>query len=174
MDPPADAGGTDLTNCRTMKIDGTHQLHVPRERVYALLIDPDVLRRCIPGCESLEETQEHSYTATMKAGVGAIKGTFKGTVHLEDTRPPEHYRIVVEAKGGPGFVKGTGNFDLGERDDGTLIKYAGEMQVGGTIAAVGQRMIEAAAKMMAARFFTSLEAEAGTGEAQKALRSILS
>src|SRR6266699_6263666 len=157
-----------------MKIDGTHQLNIPRERVYALLIDPEVLRRCIPGCESLDKTAENAYVAALKVGVGMIKGRFQGNVHLEDMRPPEHYRIVVEAKGGPGFVKGTGNFDLGERDDGTLIKYAGEMQVGGTIAAVGQRMIEAAAKMMAARFFTSLEAEAGTGEAQKALRSILS
>ncbi len=160
MDPPADAGGTDLTNCRTMKIDGTHQLNISRERVYALLIDPEVLRRCIPGCESLEETQEHSYTATMKAGVGAIKGTFKGTVHLEDMRPPEHYRIVVEARGGPGFVKGSGDFDLEDQDGTTLIKYAGEMQVGGTIAAVGQRMIQAAAKMTAAQFFSRLEAEA--------------
>ena len=143
-----------------MKVEGTHELHVPRERVYALLIDPEVLRRCIPGCESLEETQEHSYTATMKAGVGAIKGTFKGSVHLEDMRPPEHYRIVVEALGGPGFVKGSGDFDLEDQDGVTLIKYAGEMQVGGTIAAVGQRMIQAAAKMTASQFFTRLEAEA--------------
>jgi uncharacterized protein len=162
MDPPADAGGTDddLINCGTMKIDGTHQLNISCERVYALLIDPDVLRRCIPGCESLEKTQDNSYTATIKAGVGAIKGTFKGSVHLEDMRPPEHYRIVVEARGGPGFVKGSGDFDLEDHDGATLIKYAGEMQVGGTIAAVGQRMIQAAAKMTAAQFFTRLETEA--------------
>ena len=143
-----------------MKIDGTHELHISRERVYALLIDPEVLRRCIPGCESLEQTEANAYVATLKAGVGMIKGRFQGSVHLEDMRPPEHYRIVVEAKGGPGFVKGSGDFDLEERDGGTLIKYAGEMQVGGTIAAVGQRMIQAAAKMTAARFFVSLEAEA--------------
>ena len=142
-----------------MKIEGTQELRAPRERVYALLTDPEVLRRCIPGCESLEKTDENSYAATLKAGVGAIKGTFKGNVRLEDMRPTEHYRIVVDGKGGPGFVKGSGDFDLEERDGVTVIKYTGEMQVGGVIAGVGQRMIQAAAKMMAARFFTALEAE---------------
>jgi hypothetical protein len=143
-----------------MKIDGTHELNAPREHVYALLTDPEVLRRCIPGCESLEKTESDTYAATMKAGVGMIKGTFKGNVKLEEMRPPEHYRIVVDGKGGPGFVKGTGDFDLEEQDGATLIKYAGEMQVGGTIAGIGQRMIQGAAKMMAARFFAALEAEA--------------
>ena len=142
-----------------MKIAGTHRLSPPRERIYAALTDPEVLRRCIPGCESLEKTDLDTYDATLKAGVGAIKGKFKGSVRLEDMRPPEHYRIAVEAKGGPGFVKGSGDFDLEEQDSGTLIKYAGEMQVGGVIAGVGQRMIEAAAKMMAARFFAALEIE---------------
>ena len=143
-----------------MKIEGTHELNAPRERVYALITDPEVLRRCIPGCESLEKTGENTYAAIMKAGVGVVKGTFKGNVKLEEMRPPEHYRIVVDGKGGPGFVKGTGDFDLEEKDGATLIRYSGEMQVGGTIAGIGQRMIEGAAKMMASRFFTALETEA--------------
>src|ERR1700694_5345940 len=143
-----------------MKIEGTHQINAPRERVYALLTDPEVLQRCIPGCESLEKTGEDTYAAIIKAGVGMVKGTFKGNVKLEEMRPPEHYRIVVDGKGGPGFVKGTGDFDLEEKDGATLIKYAGEMQVGGTIAGIGQRMIQGAAKMMASRFFTALETEA--------------
>jgi carbon monoxide dehydrogenase subunit G len=142
-----------------MKIDGSQALNAPRERVYAALVDPEVLRRCIPGCESLEKTEENSYDATLKAGVGSIKGVFKGTVRLEDMRPPEHYRIAVEGKGGLGFVKGSGDFDLEEVDGKTVIKYSGDMQVGGTIAGVGQRMIQAAAKMMASQFFTRLEAE---------------
>jgi carbon monoxide dehydrogenase subunit G len=143
-----------------MKIDGTHEINAPRERVYALLTDPEVLRRCIPGCETLEKTESDTYAATLKAGVGVVKGTFKGNVKLEDMRAPQHYRIVVDGQGGPGFVKGTGDFDLEEKDGGTLIKYAGEMQVGGTIAGIGQRMIQGAAKMMASRFFTALETEA--------------
>ena len=145
-----------------MKIEGTHEVHAPRNHVYSLLTNPEVLRRCIPGCESLEEIGEGAYAATLKAGVGAIKGTFKGNVRLQDMRPPEHYRIIVDGKGGSGFVKGTGDFDLEERDGNTLIVYQGEMQVGGTIAGVGQRMIQAAAKMMAGQFFTALGVEAKT------------
>ena len=147
-----------------MKIEGTHQINAPRERIYALLTDPEVLRRCIPGCESLEKIEENAYAATLKAGVGMVKGTFKGNVKLEEMRPPEHYRLAVDGKGGPGFVKGTGDFDFEEQDGATLIRYAGEMQVGGTIAGIGQRMIQGAAKMMASRFFTALETEAKTGE----------
>ena len=95
----------------------------------------------------------------MKAGIGSIRGTFKGEVHLEDMRPPEHYRIVVQGKGAMGFAKGSADFDLEEKDGGTLIKYSGEMQIGGTMAGVGQRMIQGAAKMMAAQFFAKLEAK---------------
>ena len=144
-----------------MKIEGTHEVRAARGRVFAALTDPEVLRRCIPGCESLEQTGEGTYAATLKTGVGAIKGVFKGSVRLEDVRPPEHYRMVVEGRGQPGFLKGTGELDLEERaPDLTLVRYAGDVQVGGTIAGVGQRMILGAAKMMATQFFTAIEAEA--------------
>jgi len=142
-----------------MKIEGTQELHAPRDRVYSALTEPEVLRRCIPGCESLDKTSEDTYSATLKAGVGSIKGTFKGEVRLEDMRPPEHYRIVVEGKGAIGFAKGSADFDLEEKDGVTIIKYSGELQIGGTIAGVGQRMIQGAAKMMASRFFVALEAQ---------------
>jgi carbon monoxide dehydrogenase subunit G len=151
-----------------MKIEGTNELNAARERVYQCLIDPAVLQRCIPGCESLEQTGDNAYAATIRTGIGSIKGVFKGNVKLEDMRPPEHYRIIVDGKGGPGFVKGSGDFDLeGAAPAMTLIKYSGDLQVGGTIAGVGQRMIQATAKMMASQFFTALEAEAKTvvGEA---------
>jgi carbon monoxide dehydrogenase subunit G len=144
-----------------MKIDATYELQAPRERVYAALVEPEILRRAIPGCESLEKIRENTYSAVLKAGIGSIKGTFKGEVRLEDMRPPEHYRIVVEGKGAVGFAKGSADFDLEEKDGGTLIRYSGEMQTGGTIAAVGQRMIQGAAKMMAAKFFAALESEVG-------------
>ena len=143
-----------------MKIEGTQELRAPRERVWQALVDPAVLQRCIPGCERLEKTGENSYAATLRAGVGAIKGVFNGNVRLEDMSAPSHYRIVVDGKGGPGFLKGSGDLDLEESDGVTVIKYTGEIQVGGPIAGVGQRMIEATAKMMAAQFFTALEAEA--------------
>ena len=145
-----------------MKIEGTQELHAQRDRVYSALTDPEVLRRCIPGCESLEKTAEDTYSATLKAGVGSIKGTFKGEVRLEDMRPPEHYRIVVEGKGAIGFAKGSADFDLEEKNGVMVIKYSGELQIGGTIARVGQRMIQGAAKMMASRFFVALEAQVKT------------
>ena len=143
-----------------MKLEGTHELRAARERVYAALLDPAVLARCIPGCERLEQAGTHAYTTTLRAGVGAIKGVFQASVRLEDMRAPEHYRIVVEGKGQPGFLKGSGELDLTERAGNTIIRYAGDVQIGGTIAGVGQRMIQGAAKMMAAQFFTALEAEA--------------
>src|ERR1700730_6614566 len=145
-----------------MKIEGTQELHAQRDRVYSALTEPEVLRRCIPGCESLEKTAEDTYSATLKAGVGSIKGTFKGEVRLEDMRPPEHYRIVVEGKGAIGFAKGSADFDLEEKNGVMVIKYSGELQIGGTIAGVGQRMIQGAAKMMASRFFVALEAQVKT------------
>lgn len=145
-----------------MKIEGTHQLHGHRERVFKALIDPEVLRRCIPGCERLEKIGENAYSATLRAGVGSIKGIFTGNVRLEDVIPPSHFRIVLDGKGQPGFLKGSGDVDLDERDEATVVSYKGEVQVGGTIASVGQRMIQGAAKMMATQFFTAVEAEAKT------------
>jgi len=147
-----------------MKIEGTHQINAPRDRVYAALIDPQILQRCIPGCQSLDKTVDNTYVATMKAGIGPVKGIFKGNVRLEDMQPPSHYRMIVDGKGGPGFVKGTGEFELQDIDGGTAIAYQGELQVGGVIAGVGQRMIEAAAKMLAAQFFSKLDSEIKNAE----------
>lgn len=143
-----------------MKIEGTHELRASRERVYQALTDPAVLQRCIPGCERLEKTGENSYSATLRAGVGSIKGVFTGNVRLEDMQPPLHFRMIVDGKGQPGFLKGSGDLDLEERQGATLITYKGDVQVGGTIAGVGQRMIQGSAKMMATQFFTAIEAEA--------------
>src|SRR6185295_15481305 len=142
-----------------MKIEGKHQIDAPRTRVYSALINPEVLKRIIPGCEQLEKTGDNTFAATMRTGVGSIKGLFEGHVRLEDLREPEHFRMVVDGKGGPGFLKGSGDLDLIEEGEITKVKYAGDVQVGGTIASVGQRMIQGTAKMMAAQFFTCLGAE---------------
>src|SRR5215213_7244260 len=143
-----------------MKIEGTHEIRASRGRVFQVLTDPEVLKRCIPGCERLEETGEHAYAVTMRAGVGSIKGQFTGNVKLEDMRPPEHFLMTVDGKGQPGFLKGKGEIDLEEKEGTTAVSYKGDIQVGGTIAGVGQRMIQGAARMMAAQFFTAIEAEA--------------
>jgi uncharacterized protein len=145
-----------------VKLEGTHELEATRERVYQSLVSPEVLQRCIPGCERLERTGENTFATTIRAGVGSIKGLFEGNVRLEDLREPEHFRIVVDGKGAPGFLKGSGDLDLQQEGAITKVNYAGDVQVGGTIASVGQRMIQGTAKMMAAQFFTCLGAEAKT------------
>jgi carbon monoxide dehydrogenase subunit G len=150
-----------------VKLEGAHEVEAARERVYQSLVNPEVLQRCIPGCEKLERTGENTFAATIRAGVGSIKGLFNGTARLEDLREPEHLRIVVDGKGQPGFLKGSGNLDLEQGANGTKVSYTADVQVGGTIASVGQRMIQGTAKMMATQFFTCLGAEAKTevGEA---------
>jgi carbon monoxide dehydrogenase subunit G len=142
-----------------MKIEGTYQISAPRERVFEALTDPAILQKCIPGCERLEKAGENRYNATLSAGVGPIKGTFSATVAIENMMPPSNYRLVVEGKGQPGFIKGTGDLILEDHNGGTLIRYTGNVQVGGMLASVGQRMIESTAKMLAGKFFSALEAE---------------
>ena len=142
-----------------MKIEGTQKINLPRERIFAALIDPAILQKCIPGCEQMEKTGENQYKARLTAGVGPVKGVFTATVSLQDIVAPEHYKLVVEGKGQPGFVKGAGELSLKDDDDGTEIQYTGDVNVGGLIASVGQRMIQSAAKLLAGRFFKSLEAE---------------
>ncbi len=143
-----------------MKIEGTYTIKAPRERMFALLVAPEVLQRCVPGCQSLETQEDGSYKMTMKTGIGSIKGQFTGLIRLEDIVEPEHYQMIVEGKGAPGFLKGTGALDLTEQGDETTISYSGDVSVGGTLASVGQRMVLSAAKMMAGQFFTAIEAEA--------------
>jgi len=151
-----------VNNCAVMKIEGTHELRASRERVFKALTDPEVLKRCIPGCERMESAGENTYSITMRAGVGSIKGVFNGNVRLEEIREPASFRMTVDGKGQPGFLKGAGDVVLEEREGAAFVSYNGEVQVGGTIAGVGQRMIQGAAKMMTSQFFTAIEAEART------------
>ena len=145
-----------------MKIEGTQKIEAPRDRIFAALIDPAVLQKCIPGCEQMEKTGENQYSAKLTAGVGPVKGVFTATVSLQQITPPEHYKLVVEGKGQPGFVKGSGELNLKEAGSATEIQYTGEVNVGGLIASVGQRMIQATANLLAGRFFKALESEVKT------------
>jgi carbon monoxide dehydrogenase subunit G len=144
----------------SLKIEGTHKINAPRERIFAALINPDILQKCIPGCEQMEKTGDNQYKARLTAGVGPVKGVFTATVSLQDIIAPEHYKLVVEGKGQPGFVKGSGELNLKDADGATEIQYTGDVNVGGLIASVGQRMIQSVGKMMAERFFVALENEA--------------
>ena len=143
-----------------MKIEGTYKIEGKRERVWQLMTTPEFLQRCVPGCQSLEIVDDGSYKLTLKAGVGSIKGLFNGTIKLAELREPDHYKMIVDAKGSSGFLKGEGTLDLMEEGDQTMVNYLGDITVGGTLASVGQRMIQSTRKLMIGQFFAAIEAEA--------------
>ncbi len=136
-----------------MKIEGSTDIPAPRERVWKALLDPATLAQAIPGCEKLEAAGEGEFRATMKVGVAAIKGTFEGKVRLSDLEPPNRYRMAVEGTGGPGFVRGEASMELSDTEGGTRVAYSADVQVGGLIASVGQRMLGGVSKMMLDQFF---------------------
>ena len=144
-----------------MVLDGIHEIPASCESVFQALTDPEVLKQCIPGCEKLVQSGDNIYAITLSAGVGSIKGKFTGTVQIEGMTPPSHVKLTVEARGQPGFVRGSGSLDLEESEGKTTVRYSGDVQVGGLIASVGQRMIQGAARMTASGFFKSIENELG-------------
>jgi len=91
-----------------LKIEGSYLFKAAKEKVWNCLTDPQVIAKCIPGCESMEATGEDSYDAVLKIGIGAIKGTFKGRVRMQDKQPPSQYKLGIEGKGAPGFLSGQG------------------------------------------------------------------
>jgi carbon monoxide dehydrogenase subunit G len=135
-------------------------LAMPRESAYGLLQDPVILARCMPGCESLEKTGEDEYAMRMKMVLAAVSGKFDGKVWITEAQPPTQFRLHVEGTGKIGFMKGNGLLTLTEAEGATDVRYEGEVHVGGTIASVGQRLIEGTAKMLIKRFFEKLSAAA--------------
>ena len=142
-----------------MKLAGTQTLPAPRQTVWRLLTDPVCLAACLPGCEKLEPTAAHAYRGELQLGVAAIRGRYSGTVRLEDIQAPHHYKLVLDGKGRQGFIRGAGTIDLTEQADHTVLRYSGDVQLGGPLAGVGQRMLDGVAKMMLGQFFSALEAE---------------
>ena len=136
-----------------MKIEGSHEIPAPRQQVWDAFLDPDRLRQAIPGCEKLEAAGDDEYKATMKIGIAAVKGTFEGKVKIADKKAPDSYRMAVEGSGGPGFVRGDAAISLVETAGGTRVDYNADVQVGGLIAGVGQRLLGGVSKMMADQFF---------------------
>ena len=146
-----------------MKISGTYTLPLSQERAYAVMQDPEVLARAIPGCESLEKVGPDEYRMKMKMALASLSGAFEGKVRITEQTPPNSFRLLVEGTGRIGFVKGDGLLKLSPAEaGGTEVAYEGEAQVGGTIAAVGQRLIDGTAKTMIKKFFDKLAAEAAS------------
>ena len=139
-----------------MDIAGTYTFAAPPARVWALLMDPQTIASCIPGCERLDPDGPDRYKANITIGMAAITGNYDGTVVITDKVEPSSYRLSVEGQGRPGFVKGAVSITL--RDDGanTIVEVQGSVQTGGTIARLGQRIVGSAAKMMQDRFFACM------------------
>ena len=144
-----------------MKISGSYTLPLPPERAYQMMQDPEVLARAIPGCQGLEKMGEGEYHLKMKMMLAGLSGAFEGSVRITDQNPPSSFRLVVAGSGRIGFVEGDGLLKLSAADGGTEVSYEGDAQVGGTIASVGQRLIDGTAKMMIKKFFEKLAEAAG-------------
>jgi carbon monoxide dehydrogenase subunit G len=140
-----------------LKIEGSYTFNAPRERVWQVLLDPAIMAQCMPGCERLTEVAPDQYEATMKVGVAAVKGVYKGKVTIKDKQPPFHFVLSGEGSGGPGFMQGDVSMDLEESNGKTLLKYSTDAKVGGLIASIGQRMLGGVAKMMLDQFFRKME-----------------
>jgi len=143
-----------------MKIAGEQTLSAPRERVWTLLNDPQRLSRLIPGCEKLKVISPTEFAGTLNVGIAAVKGVYTGKLKLEEVLPPEHYKMAVDGKGKQGFMRGAGTLDLVAKGTSqTVVTYGGDIQIGGPLVQVGQRMIDSAAKMMIGQFFAAADAE---------------
>jgi carbon monoxide dehydrogenase subunit G len=144
-----------------MKLEGSHQVAAPRAAVWRVLMDPAALQRSIPGCQKLEATGANAYRATIKAGVGAIKGTFTGDLAIADVVPEESYTLTSRTKAPMGFVEGKGKVELEDAGEETVVRYSGEVKIGGMLASVGERLIDAAARKNISELFSNLARECG-------------
>ena len=141
-----------------MKIKADYTISAPRERVWEYFTTPELLQQCIPGCEELKPLGDDSFEATIKVGVAMIKGTYKGSVKLENKQPPSAYRLGVQGESKIGFVNGACDFTLEQTGENqTAVNLTGELTVGGKLARVGQRIIGGASKMMIGKFFNRVD-----------------
>jgi len=143
-----------------MIIEGEERIAAPVETVWRALNDPEVLKDCIPGCETLEKTSDTEFAATVSLKIGPIKARFNGAVELTNLNPPNSYTISGEGKGGvAGFAKGGADVSLKpDGADTTILTYQAKADVGGKMAQLGSRLIESTSKKLAAQFFADFNA----------------
>jgi uncharacterized protein len=142
-----------------MDIQGTYTFNAPPERVWNLLMDPQVIASCIPGCDTFEPAGEDRYRAKLTVALAAITGTYEGTVVLSEKVPQTSYRLTADGQGRAGFVKGSSAIALRPEGDTTIVDVTGTVQTGGPVARVGQRLIGSVSKMMMDRFFGCLKSK---------------
>lgn len=141
-----------------MQMSDTRQIAATPEEVYAALLDPDMLIKCVPGATEVTGSPEEGFEATVVQKVGPVKATFKGQVEMSDLVPGQSLKISGEGKGGAaGFAKGGADVRLSAKDGGTELTYDVEAKVGGKLAQLGSRIIDGFAKKMADQFFNNLQ-----------------
>ena len=156
-----------------MKLQGTHTFDAPRERVWRAILDPAVLARTLPGCQKLERVGENDFQGVLNVQVGPVKGQFQGTLVLTDVRPLEGYHMKLDGKGPAGFMNGEGDLRLTDAGSSTLLTYDIDSQVGGRVAAVGQRLLESSSKSIARQGLEGLAREiAAMGDSEAAAAPI--
>jgi uncharacterized protein len=137
-----------------MDLTGEYIIAAPRQKVWEALNDADVLRKCIPGCESLEKQSDTEMSATVVTKIGPVKAKFSGEVRLENINAPVSYTIAGEGKGGiAGFAKGGADVTLEDVPEGTKLSFAVKAQIGGKLAQLGSRLIDSTVKKLADQFF---------------------
>jgi carbon monoxide dehydrogenase subunit G len=133
-----------------MKIEGEYIFDGPREAVWKLVRDPEVLMKCMPGTQTVNKISDMEFTGEVTVRIGPFSGSFAGRVIVSDEIPPQSCTLTVEGTGKLGFLKGVGSIDMTELEGGkTLMKYSGEAQIGGKVASVGQRLFDSVSKSMA-------------------------
>ena len=142
-----------------MDIFATYTFNAPVDRVWDLLMDPNAISSCIPGCDKFEPIGEDRYNVSLTVAMAAITGSYQGTVTLTDKTPHQSYKLTMEGQGRPGFVKGTSVIALRPDGDATAVDVTGAVHTGGPIARLGQRLIGGVAKMTMDRFFACLRAK---------------
>src|SRR5688572_11546393 len=156
-----------------MEISGEYFIGVPRERVWAALNDPAILRTCIPGCRSLERVSPTTMRSVVEARVGPLTATFNGTLTQSEIDAPRACRLTAQGDGGAsGSAKGTADVTLTPEGSGTRLKYTAHAEVGGKLAAVGNRAIDLTAKQMADQFFGAFATRVGEGPIMRAEHAV--
>jgi len=141
-----------------MKVEGEHLFKAPPQQVWDLFRDTDVMAAALPGTEKMESVGDNKYEAIMNVRVGPVTGEFSGQLVISNEKFPESYTMTVDGRGKPGFLKGSGDITLLDQgESGTLMKYVGEVQIGGKLAGVGQRLIDTVSKSIINQAFETLD-----------------
>lgn len=139
-----------------MQITGSYVFEAPAPRVWDLLMNTDAIAACVPGCQELTPIGDDRYRAKLSVAISAVTGSYDATISLEDKMPPHGYMLRVDGQGRPGFVKGVSRVQLVDQQGSTRVDVSADVQVGGAIARVGQRLLEGVGRTMMNRFFACL------------------